>query len=1065
MKRAGLPITALLVVLFSAAALIGGSVLFAQLFPAFAERHGLLLPFTEALGVIAGLMLVALLLLLGNYQALYGKAQEERKTLNQLLEQREVQQRAAEEQTYQLLASEKALRAREEQTRLILDTAQDAFVAMSDGGLITEWNPRAETTFGWSRAEALGRPLAETIIPLQHREAHLQGLRRFLATGEGPILNRRIEITALHRDGREFPVELIISPLRKGDGYLFCAFVHDITARKRAEEALHRERYLLHCLMDNVPDHIYFKDRESRFLRINKALATRFGLDDPAEAMGKTDFDFFRKEHAAQAFADEQEVLGTGRPLIGREEEEIWPDGSVTWASTTKLPLRDQHGEVVGTFGISRDITARKRMVAELHKAKEEAEAASRAKSEFLANMSHEIRTPMNGILGMTELALDTDLTPEQREYLLMVKASTDSLLAVINDILDFSKIEARKLQLESVPFSLRETLGDTMKALALRAQQKHLELACRIDADVPDDLVGDPGRLRQVVVNLVGNAIKFTEQGEVVVDVRGPKAVGSRQSESDASLSLHAGPEADASADCLPPCAFCLLHFDVRDTGIGIPAEKQRVIFEAFAQADSSTTRTYGGTGLGLAIASQLVEMMGGHIDVVSAPGKGSTFRFSARFGLAEEARPARTLASLTSLLNLPVLVVDDNATNRRILEEVLTSWRMRPHVVEGGHAALTTLRRAAAEGEPLPLVLLDAHMPHMDGFAVAGQIQQIPELTATKILMLTSAGEPDDFKQLRELGIEAYLIKPVKQSELLDSILTIMGSGAPEEAEAATAGHTPTNPDQRALRVLVAEDNAVNQRLALHVLKRHGHFVVVAGNGREALAALGISETDEQAAPAFPPFDVVLMDVQMPEMDGLEATTVIRSHERCAGGRLPIIAMTAHAMKGDRERCLEAGMDGYVAKPIQAQELHEAIARVMSPCPPVQDESASKQDGGCLDKAAALSRVNGDVGLLRELADLFWQSWPGQRTELQSAIARHDGQTLRRVAHAVKGAAGNFGATTVVHCAQQLELMGQAGDLERAASACVALESAMDDFRPVLAQLIETESAARRA
>ena len=389
----------------------------------------------------------------------------------------------------------------------------------------------------------------------------------------------------------------------------------DLTERKMAEEALAQERRLLQTLMNNLPDAIYFKDRESRFLAINVGLAKRHGLHNPSEAVGKTDFDYFTREHAEQAFRDEQQVIATGRPMVGVEEKETWNDGSVTWASTTKMPLRDPQGRIVGTFGVSRDITEKKRAEEEMAKAKAAAEEANRAKSEFLANMSHEIRTPMNGILGMTELALDTNLTREQREYLTMVKASAESLLGIINDILDFSKIEAGKLHLDAVDFGLRPHLDDVMKTLALRAQQKGLELACRVDPEVPESVCGDPGRLRQILVNLIGNAIKFTDRGEVVVDVR---------------------PETRTERE------ICL-HFSVRDTGIGIPQDSSRHIFEAFTQADHSTTRKYGGTGLGLTISSQLASMMGGRIWVESEPGRGSTFHFTARFGLAGDGRRRR--------------------------------------------------------------------------------------------------------------------------------------------------------------------------------------------------------------------------------------------------------------------------------------------------------------------------------------------------------------------------------------------------------------------------------------
>jgi PAS domain S-box-containing protein len=938
----------------------------------------------------------------------------------------------------------------------------------------------------------------------------------------------------------------------------------DVTARRRAEQALLHERYLLRSLMDNVPDHIYFKDAEGRFTRVNRAMAARFGLPGPDAAVGKTDFDFFTEEHARQARADEEQVQRTGRPLVGHEEKETWPDGAVSWVSSTKLPLRDAAGRVVGTFGISRDITGRKRAeealrqseerfalavrgandglwdwdvgtdvvyfsprwkemlgyaddevpnryeewesrvhpddlpralavlqahlrgetphyelehrlrhkdgtyrwilarglalrrpdgtpyrmagshtdVTErkgieeaLRQAKDAAEAASRAKSEFLANVSHEIRTPMNGILGMTDLALGTELTGAQREYLELVKTSAHALLGVINDILDFSKIEAGKLHLHPADFDLRESLGDTIKTLGVRAAEKGLELAYCVAPDVPDALVGDAGRLRQVLVNLVGNALKFTEQGEVVVEV---------------SVATGGPPVAEAAAGGPPAATEAALHFAVRDTGIGIPPDKLQSIFDAFVQADGSTTRKYGGTGLGLAISRRLVEMMGGRVWVESAPGRGSTFHFTARFGLAGGPRRWPAPAEPPALHGLRVLVVDDNATNRRILEETLAAWRLRPTAVADGHAALAELGQAAADGEPYPLVLLDAMMPEMDGFTLAEHVRQAPALAGTALIMLASGGRPDEAARARACGIAVYLLKPAKQSELLDAILTGLNLAAPRPPAEAPA---PLPTPGRRLRVLLAEDNPVNQKLAVTLLQRQGHAVQVAGNGREALAALG---HNGGAAPAEP-FDVVLMDVQMPEMDGLQATAAIRERERGTGGHVPIVAMTAYAMKGDRERCLQAGMDRYVSKPIHPEELLRALAELLpgtapaaAPAPPAEEPA-----DGPLDLATARKRVCGDDQLLGELAALFCRESPGWLNEVRAAVAAGDAPRLRRAAHTLKGSASTFGARAACEAAQRLELMGRAGDLAGAEEACAALAAALNHLQPALAAL----------
>jgi len=674
--------------------------------------------------------------------------------------------------------------------------------------------------------------------------------------------------------------------------------------------------------------------------------------------------------------------------------------------------LYDEQGNVTGGIESFVDVT-------ELIEARKVAEAANRAKSEFLANMSHEIRTPMNGVIGMTELALDTELTDEQREYLTTVQSSAHAMLDVLNDILDISKIEAGKLDLEVINFDLRTTVEETAELLAQRAHKKGLELACHIKPEVPTLLTGDPTRLRQILVNLIGNAIKFTEEGEVVIQV-----------------SLVEKTEEKVR-----------LQFSVSDTGIGITPDKQAMIFEIFAQADGSTTRKYGGTGLGLAISKQLTEMMDGQIWLESELGRGSTFYFTAEFGFQEE--PSLVVFELpVDISGLPVLVVDDNETNRVILVETLSAFDLSPTAVADGQQALSALWEANDKGTPFRLVLLDMCMPDIDGFEVAECIRANKDISKVPIILMTSAGERGDAARSKEIGINAYLLKPVKRADLLDAIKSVLSAQEQKlDEKRLITRHTIAESRRSKARILLTEDDAVNQRLTVAMLTKRGYQVEIAENGRKALEALdgGV-------------FDLVLMDVQMPEMDGIEATIAIRNNPLYKD--LPIIAMTAHAMKGDREKCLEAGMNDYVSKPINRDELFETVEKWVSevkhgvisesPADLTEEETTrtetSEQSPEPINMEIAMEQMDGDTEFLKELLEMFFSTVPLQVTQLRLSIKNNDAEQVRHVAHNIKGSAGNLAMEHVQQLALELENMGNDNDLAQAEDTLALLEAELE-------------------
>jgi len=1022
--------------------------------------------------------------------------QEDLRKLNETLEQR-VQQRTA-----QLKEAIESLRHSESRYRAILETMLEGLIAINHEGNIIDFNPAAEQIFGYNRSEVFGQEMAALIIPPQYREPHRLGLARYLATGDQQILGKRLELTALRADGSEFPVELTVLRLPDSDPPVFTGMVRDITERKRVEEEIRilnadLERRVelrtaeLHRANAQLRDEIADRVRAEQELRRRESILRQYnavvlalaetqpvlgeivdaGLRHFTEAVARTlgierasvwmmnrertllhcrdAFNAVGNQHESSQEIDAGKHAAFFRALEVAQivaahdarsdprtcelaEQYLEPMGVF---SLLYAPLRVR-GVVVGVFccehtrnsriwtqeeqnfvvsvaalvSLAMESHERKLAEEEARAAREVAESANQAKSAFLANMSHEIRTPMNAIIGMTELALDTPLNREQREYLDLVKKSAESLLALINEILDFSKIEAGKFELDSVEFDVREVVDDVVGPIAPRAAQRGIELISRVAPEVPDRLIGDPVRLRQVLLNLVGNAVKFTEAGEIVLDVaRWPAAAGDSQVQ---------------------------LHVQVRDTGIGIPKEKQALIFAPFTQADSSTTRKYGGTGLGLTISVRLVELMGGKIWVESEVGRGSNFQFTAAFAPAAVDQAQSESSPWTEVKDLPVLVVDDNATNRRILHETLRQWGMRPTAAENGLEALRLLEQSRSNGEPFALVLLDMQMPGMDGFQVAEKIQNNPDIASATIMMLTSGGRAGDADRCRALGIASYLTKPVSQHDLRLAIQIALGK---RSADSVYRAPILPRSKTRALQILLAEDNSVNQMLAVRLLEKQGHRVEVVGNGREAV---------ERAQSGN--YDLILMDVQMPGMDGLEATAAIRARERVTGTHLPIIAMTAYAMKGDRERCLTAGMDAYVSKPIRSDQLLATIDSALGLRSPSPSAKTELRDLVAWDEA--LNYVGGDTELLRDLTSTFLDQCPTWFTGLEKGLRQFDAAAVHANAHPLKNSLSLLGAKPAAQCALQLETMGRSGTLTGGDEMFRQLRNEFDRLLPAL-------------
>jgi PAS domain S-box-containing protein len=1009
--------------------------------------------------------------------------------------------------------------------------------------------------------------LADALLPVpEDLPTVTVAVRGAVATGKPYELEYRVR----HADGTTLWVQDRGRPERDGSGTVtwIDGVIFDVTERKQAEQVLVQQRARLVALMDNTPDHVYFKDADSRFTMISVATARSFGLADPSQAVGKTDFDFFTEEHARPAFEDEREIMRTGVPVVDLEERETRLDGRETWASTTKLPDTDAQGNVVGTFGISRDITGRKQVEAALRESEErlqlvlkgsndgwwdrdmrrdrayfsprwwemigyaegelpadsglrsrlthpddvervdrvleaarehgqasyevefrlrhkdghwvsvlsrgfflrdetgkpirlsgantdltarkraeaelretnlrleaaiahatdmtqQAELANTAKGEFLANMSHEIRTPMNGVIGMIGLLLDTELDGDQRHYAETVRASGESLLELLNDILDFSKIEAGSVELETLDFDLRALLDDFAAMPVLRAHEEGLEFICAVAPDVPAYLSGDPGRLRQVLLNLAGNALKFTHQGEI---------------------SVRAGLVAETATDVV-------VGFSVKDTGIGIAADQQGRLFQKFTQADASTTRRYGGTGLGLAISKRLVELMGGEIGLVSEEGRGSEFWFRVR--LSKQAERARAPIPTAEIRGVHVLVVDDNATNREVLAAQLKAWGVRTEEVTNGPSALRELAQARDAGDPFAAAILDMQMPDMDGADLARAIKADETLKYTRLVLMTSLGHRGDARQMEEIGFAAYLVKPVRQSDLFDSLSTVLARSpvSPAKQHIVTR-HVVREMRRGAVRVLLAEDNVTNQQVALGILKKLGLRADAVADGSEAIRSL---ETI--------PYDIVLMDVQMPEMDGFEATRRIRDPRSAVlNHAIPIIAMTAHAMQGDRERCLEAGMGDYVTKPVSPEALAEALDRWLpreDAVPPAHAPSgpgaavpanAGGAEAPVFDEAGMMARLMDDQDLARIVVDGFLEDAPRLIEALRNCLGAGDASGAIRQAHTIKGASATVGGEAMRAVALEMEKAAIAGDFAAVTARLPALESELGRLREAM-------------